>query len=291
VLTGPQIGEMFFATQPRARVRLAELHRRDFVARFQPYRDGGGAEPYHYVLGREGAAVVAADAGEDPDRAARRWDGERALALARSQRRAHLCGINGFYACLVGATRRGEGLLEDWLTEGEAARWGNALVRPDAWGCWREGLEEVEFFLEWDRGTETLGRLVDKLVGYERTEAERGVSAWVLFAFLTPGREAAARAAFAEATVPIATGVVSGLARPHEALWSPVGRRAGRMRLASLGRVPKPTEAVRRAADGGSRAWYYDRSREIRSEAGQVEPTAPLQWPPDDDKGDHEDER
>ena len=72
--------------------------------------------------------------------------------------------------------------LADWLTEAEAIRWADAIVRPDAYGTWRQDGEAVEFFLEWDRGSETLGRLLAKLDGYERFESERGASAWVLFA-------------------------------------------------------------------------------------------------------------
>src|SRR4029077_10948498 len=91
--------------------------------RFQPHRPEWGSRPYHFVLGPLGAAVAAAERGEDPERAARRWRGERALALGRTQRLAHLVGVNGCYAALVGAARRGDGALEEWLTEAEAARW------------------------------------------------------------------------------------------------------------------------------------------------------------------------
>lgn len=91
------------------------------------------------------------------------------------------------------------------MTEAEVGRWADGIVRPDAFGAWRENGEVVEFFLEYDGGTETHARLVAKLGAYERLEAERGASAWVLFAFPTAGRESAARRALAPATVPVAT--------------------------------------------------------------------------------------
>lgn len=204
VFTREQLGEMFFDSQHRARVRLVALHRHQVLDRFQPHRPGWGAAGFHYVLGPMGAAIVAADveAGEDPDRAARRWRAERTLALGRPQRLAHLVGVNGFYTALVGHARATPGAAEvvDWLTEAEATRWADAIVRPDAYGSWRHDGDAVEFFVEWDRGTETLGRLVAKLGGYERFESERGASAWVVFAFPSPRRESAAWRALAGAT-------------------------------------------------------------------------------------------
>lgn len=262
VFTREQLGEMFFDSQHRARVRLVALHRHQVLDRFQPHRPGWGAASFHYVLGPMGAAIVAAEAGEDPDRAARRWRAERTLALGRTQRLAHLVGINGFYAALVGHTRATPGTqLVDWLTEAEATRWADGIVRPDAYGSWRQHSDVVEFFLEWDRGTETLGRLVAKLGGYERFESERGASAWVLFAFPSARRESAARRALAGATVPVATAVIDAGAGPHDAVWLALsGNGLARVGLAALSRLPLPPAATARAV-GSVRAWRFDRSR------------------------------
>lgn len=210
-----------------------------------------------------GAAVVAAEAGEDPDRAARRWRAERTLALGRTQRLAHLVGVNGFYAALVGHARTTPGAeLVDWLTEAEATRWADAIVRPDAYGSWRHDGDAVEFFVEWDRGSETLGRLVAKLGGYERFESERGASAWVLFAFPSARRESAARRALAGATVPVATAVVGTSAAPHDAVWLALsGDGQARVGLAALSRLPLPPAATARAGAGSVRAWRFERSR------------------------------
>lgn len=268
VFTREQLGEMFFDSQHRARVRLVALHRHQVLDRFQPHRPGWGAASYHYVLGPMGAAIVAAEAGEDPDRAARRWRGERSLALGRAQRLAHLVGVNGFYAALVGHARATPGAeFADWLTEAEATRWADGIVRPDAYGSWRHDGEAVEFFLEWDGGGETLGRLVAKLGDYERFESERGASAWVVFAFPSPRREAAARRALAGATVPVATAVIGASATPHDAVWLALsGNGLSRVGLAALSRLQLPPAATARARAGSVRAWRFERSRPAHDE-------------------------
>lgn len=180
---------MFFDSEARARTRLVALQRLGVLDRFEPLRHSFGRRPYHYVLGPLGAAVLAAERGEDPDRAARRWKSERTLALGSTQRLAHILGVNDFACALVGQARRDRSTrLVDWLTEAEAARWTDGIVRPDGWGVWEADGSTVEFFLEYDRGTETLARLAGKLRDYERFETERGATAWVLFAFTSQRR-------------------------------------------------------------------------------------------------------
>lgn len=268
VLTSVQLTEMFFDSQKPALARLLGLYRLGVLDRFQPHRGSWGSHPFHYVLGPLGAAVLASEAGEDPDRAARRWKADRTVALGHTQRLAHLVGVNGFLSSLVGHSRRHENSdLVAWLTEAECARWSEGIVRPDAFGEWREDGSAVEFFLEYDRGTETLARLVDKLPGYERFEAERGASSWVVFCFPSPRREATARAALAGATVPAATAALAAPLRPADALWAPLSGDGRRVRLAALGAMTKPTEALRRAATGGPRAWRFERSQSDHEEA------------------------
>ena len=267
VLTSDQLAEIFFDTRRRAQVRLVALHRLGLLDRFQPFRDQGGIS-YHYVLGPLGAAVRAAEEGEDPDRAARRWKADRTLAISQSQRLAHLVGVNDVYAALVGtARRRTDAELVDWLTEPECARWSEGIVRPDAFGHWREAGRDVEFFLEFDRGTEALGRLVDKLPAYERFEVERTATTWVLFALGSARREATVCRALAAATVPAATAVLTAPMRPVDAVWLPVAGAARRCRLAELASIPKPTEALRRAASNDPGAWRFERSRPDNEEA------------------------
>ncbi|HVE46692.1 MAG TPA: replication-relaxation family protein [Acidimicrobiales bacterium] len=261
VLTSGQVTEMFFDSHKSALARLLGLYRLGVLDRFQPYRASWGSHPYHYVLGPAGTAVLAAEAFEDPERAARRWKPDRTVALGHTQRLAHLVGLNGFYASLAGHARRHPSArLVSWMTEAECARWSEAIVHPDGFGEGEEDGAGVEFFLEYDRGTETLARLVDKLADYERFESERGASAWVVFCFSSPRREGTARRALAGATVPIATAALSRPLGAAEAVWLPLGRDDGRrVRLAALGAMAKPGEALRRAAVGGPRAWRFER--------------------------------
>ena len=268
VLTCDQIAEMFFTGRRRAQERLRDLHRLQLLDRFEPFRPAFGRVPLHYVIGRIGAAVLAAEDGTDLDRAIRRWKADRALVLGGSQKLVHLLGVNGFYAALTGHARRlPDAALLDWMTEEECGRWGDEIVRPDAYGIWQDAGTTVEFFLEYDRGTETLARLVNKLAGYERFEAERGATAWVLFLFSSAKREANARRALAGATVPVATAAPRPPLRSYDAVWQPLAPGHGCQRLADLGTVPKPTEALRRAAAGSVRAWRFERSRPDNEEA------------------------
>lgn len=273
VFTTDQLTEMFFDNYKTAAKRLRYLVSIGVLDRFQPNNPRwGGSQPFHYVVGPIGAAVEATERGGDADRAARRWRADRALALARTQRLAHLVGVNGVFASLSGRARSHDAKVVEWLTESEAARWTEGIVRPDAFVRWRDGGSEDEFFIEYDRGTEALRRLAAKLPGYERFEAERGTSAFVLFAFPSERRERAARRALDCATVPIATAALDGGRGPAGAVWMPLGRASDRLRLAEVARVPKPEEAERRAISGGLRAWYFDRSRTDDEEEAPIEP-------------------
>jgi hypothetical protein len=274
VLTASQVADLFFDSRHRALMRLRTLAELGVLDRFRLLARPGEPNEYHYVLGRAGAAMAAAAKGQDPEAATRRWRADTALALAAGQRLAHAVGISGFYAALAREARgSGDARLVEWMTEHEAAMWSDRLIRPDGFGVWAECGRSVEFFLEFDRGTETLRRLTSKLVGYEAFEAERGAAAWVLFVFPTAGRDAQARRAMAGSTVPVATAVLGGGTRPHSAVWRPLaaGSDEPPRRLASLADIPIPAEAQARAAAGSTRAWRYDRSRPDDEEEAPIE--------------------
>ncbi len=258
VLTTPQIAALFFDSPKTASNRLAILNQLGLLGWFQPYRHGWGAQPFHYVLGREGAAVLAAERGDDPALAARRWRADKAFAIAHSQRLAHVVGVNDLYVGLAAHTRRSANTrLAAWLTERECATWTDRIVNPDAIGEWHEDGRTLQFFVEYDRGSENLARLAAKLDGYARLESERGQSTWVLFVFTSPRREVTARRALSTSTVPVATGVLDPSARPDQPIWLCLGQPARRVQLIELVDIPKPAEALRRAADGGLRAWRF----------------------------------
>lgn len=270
VFTTDQLAAMFFDTAARARVRLVTLYRLRLLDRFQPHRPGWGSQPYHYVLGPAGAVLLAAH-DDNPRPAGRRFRSDRAVMLAGTQRLGHLVGVNGVYAALVARSRHDPSArLLDWLTESECAGWTEGIVRPDAYAQWADDGMTLEFFLEYDRGTETLGRLVDKLPGYQHFEAERAASAWVCFIFTSPRRETTARRALAAATVPVATATVTDPWQISDASWRPIRYNGPPIPLAALSRLQKPPEAVERAAADNPRAWRFERRR-AGPEANELE--------------------
>lgn len=205
VLTTDQLRQLFFHALNTAQHRLTALYRLRLIDRFQPLSTAGRFHtvgPYHYVLDRLGAWVLAAEAGRDPHET--RWRTDKALAVAASQRLAHIVGVNGLFTALAYAARRDppRGRLIEWWSEARTAAWCGDLVRPDALGVWTEHPDTIEFLLEYDRATQTLDRLTAKLDGYEQLEHHSGRTRWLLFAFPSPRREATARRALAAATVP-----------------------------------------------------------------------------------------
>lgn len=140
-----------------------------------------------------------------------------------AQRLRHRVGTNGFFVALtVDARVIGDAKLAAWWSEEQCGRWSDDIVRPDGRGEWHEHGRELEFLLEYDLGTEPLGWLAAKLPGYEELESERGVAAWILFAFLSERRERNARAAMSGATVPVATASLATRLRPSQEIWLPL---------------------------------------------------------------------
>jgi hypothetical protein len=106
--------------------------------------------------------VAAAEQDKDPDQT--HWQHEKALAIGRSQRLAHLIGTNGFFSALVAEGRhRDDCALSVWWSERFTVSNFNGIVRPDGVGIWEERGAQVTFCLEYDRSTETLERLDKKL--------------------------------------------------------------------------------------------------------------------------------
>ena len=236
VLTTEQVTDLCFANLTTARHRLTALYGLRVFDRFRPFRPVG-SDPYHYLLDTLGVEIVAADRGVEVPRPDLHHT--RALALSDSQRLAHLLGINGLFCSLARWARTVEDAeLAEWWSERRcAAEWGE-VVRPDGFGTLRQRDRVVEFFVEVDRGTETLGRLADKLTGYAELVRATGWAPWVCFWFPSPGREAEARPVLAHPGVPVATGAV-GLAgktdtAPGGPVWLPVGETGPRRHLIDL---------------------------------------------------------
>ncbi|MFC4003034.1 replication-relaxation family protein [Prauserella oleivorans] len=247
VFTTHQIVDLAFPSQRAASLRLMSLYRWGVVHRFQPHRDRG-SHPLHYVLDTAGAALLAHEHGIDPHDLNYRRD--REIGRAYSLQLAHTVGCNSVFTTLVRQTRqRGVGELISWWSAARCAHhWGD-IVRPDGYGRWREAGRDVEWFIEWDFGTERLPRLGFKLAGYERLAEHTGIITPVLIWLPSTRREAGARRILADALrsldhrerVPVAT-TATDLVRPEQALdanaarWLPLQGKAteGRLRLADL---------------------------------------------------------
>jgi len=233
VLTTPQLVDLAFPSRNAAEHRLAVLHQLGVVDRFRP-RHIPGSAPYHYVLGPLGAALLAAEADQDPAQFGYRRD--RALALAHSQRLGHLLGVNGFFAALAREARhqQGDAALEVWWSEQRcAAQWGG-LVHPDGYGRWREHQARVDFFLEYDRGSEPLGRLAAKLPGYLELAHATGIVTPLLLWLPNPARETTARHEVGSGSLPVATATPHPDHTPAGTLWLPLHASGPRRRLAQL---------------------------------------------------------
>jgi Replication-relaxation len=232
VLTTPQLVDLVFPSRNAAEHRLTILHRLGVVDRFRPHHTPGSA-PYHYLLGPLGAALLAAQHEQDPPQVGYRRD--RTLALAHSQRLQHLLGVNGFFTALARTARdHADAALEVWWSEQRcAARWGQ-LVRPDGYGRWREHQQRVDFFLEYDRGSEPVGRLAGKLAGYLELAHASGIATPLLLRLPGSAREAAARRALAGSSLPVATASPYPTHTPAEPVWLPLHQPGPRRRLIEL---------------------------------------------------------
>ncbi|UUV28602.1 replication-relaxation family protein [Amycolatopsis roodepoortensis] len=256
VLTSFQIQDAAFPSGRSARQRIRDLYLWRAVSRFQPFQQLGSA-PMHYVLGPAGAAVLAAEHGLEVKELGYRHD--RAMAIAHNQRLAHTIGVNDFFTSLIARTRHtsaGEALAV-WWSEARCARHFGDLVIPDGYGRWRTGsgavVREVEWFLEYDTGTESLTKVGRKLAAYARLAESTGIATPVLVWLPTTRREAGARTALAGVhagldnprAVPVATAAADLLdpTSPHpspaEAVWLPLtsarhGRAGPRYNLADL---------------------------------------------------------
>ncbi|WP_219416947.1 replication-relaxation family protein [Pseudonocardia nigra] len=260
VLTATQITDMAFPSFRSGRQRLRELHQWSVVDRFQPFATVGSA-PMHYVLAPAGAAVLAATHGLEPRDLGYRHD--RTLGIAHSLQLAHTVGVAEWFAALVAAARHGTATgtgtaagpatLETWWSEIRCARLFGDLVRPDGYGRWTNRNRRVEFFLEFDLGTEALSRVAAKLAGYAALTAATGITTPLLVWLPTSRREAGARTALYRAwrdlarpgAVPVAT-AAAGLLDPRtphpspaDPVWLPLhpvgtGRDGARLPLHRL---------------------------------------------------------
>jgi len=250
VLTTSQVQMMFFSDRNTAQHRMTRLYQLRLVERFRPPHAGREAE-YHYVLDRLGAFVVAVMALPDLDREVKlRWRTDQALAIATSQRLAHTVGTNDLFVRLVAAGRHNpDAELVTWWGERYCKANLGEVVRPDGVGVWREGEASITFCLEYDRGTEPLGRISAKADDYARLERAWGVVFWLLVVVPGPRRERGVRAALAGTGLALATATRAGAQAPESAIWAPLDAEGTRLRLAELAGWPRPAASVARVVE------------------------------------------
>jgi len=127
-------------------------------------------------------------------------------------------GANDVLVRLVAAARHDPAAqLATWWGERYCKAILGEVVRPDGLGVWHEAGGSVTFCLEYDRGSEPLGRLGAKAVDYARLESGWAVPFWVLVVVHGPRREAGARAAL--------SGEGLAIANHHPTRCPPADRR------------------------------------------------------------------
>jgi len=272
VFTSHQIAQLAWPSVRAANLRLLQLYRWRVIDRFQPFVTLGSA-PMHYVLDIAGATALAHEDGLDLKNLDYRHD--REIGRAYSLRLAHTIGTNGIFTALIAQARHAadSGHLTAWWSETRCARHFGDIVRPDAYGRWHEHDRELEFFLEFDFGTEALSILASKLAGYERLAATTSIITPILVWLPTTRRETGARRALATTLraldrphlVPLATtsSELLGLPRaldPTAARWLPIGppHDPGRLRLIDLTHawpaLPPPSTSATRSASSSRTA-------------------------------------
>lgn len=240
VLTTGQIRQVCFPSERTAQLRLVQLHQLRVLDRFRPLVAVGSA-PQHWILDSLGASLLAAEQGVEVSELP--WRRDKTVALAASAQLAHLVGANGFFCSLLATARTqpDRELALWWSARRCAAAWGS-IVRPDGYGVWTEAGRRTAFLFEHDTGSETTGRLAEKLDRYARLFAATGQTIPVLFSFPGPGRETEARRALRHPDVAVATAALAPGQSPADAVWLPIhtdrdSKDPVRLRLADL---PKP---------------------------------------------------
>ena len=256
ILTTHHITDLAFPSPRAANLRLHQLYRWRVLDRFQPHLTTGSA-PMHYVLDIAGNTALAHEDGLDPRTTGYRHD--REIGRAYSLQLAHTVATNSIFTTLVAHSRQPDatGHLAAWWSPTRCATYFGDIVRPDGYGRWHQNNTEIEWFLEYDFGTEPLAKLASKLHGYHQLALTTDLTTPLLIWLPTTRRETTARRALETALtaldhphlLPIATTATdTSPARRTDATtarWRPLTTsRPGRLPLIDLAealRVNPPT--------------------------------------------------
>jgi Replication-relaxation len=270
VLTTPQLTRLAFGTRRVASLRLSVLHSLGVVHRFRPFTVAGSA-PWHWLLAPPGAQVVADDHHTTVDVLG--YQPERLARLAVSLHLAHTVGVNDLHTTLAAHGRQpgAGGRLAVWWSERRCEQAWGGRIRPDAYARWHThptqlqqgaGVGEMDWFCEYDTGTENLDRVVGKLAGYAGLAADTCLATPVLFWLPGPARETHLRDLIRDwqqthpghAALPVATGHAEEPGGPAGRVWAPVTPGGGQSRLTLTGlAVAFPVLAHRIGAPPGGR--------------------------------------
>ncbi|GLL08331.1 replication-relaxation family protein [Dactylosporangium matsuzakiense] len=186
-LTTDQLAAILFTNRVACRHRLRELQLLRFIDTF-PYVRPGGARTACWVPGMLSARYSALVRDEPPPTA--RMLQERRDRVMLSPLLPHLLEVNDVFTGLLAHARRaGTGRLLRWWSERVTAAAYDQRIHPDGHGVWADGGGSVGFFLELDRGTETIGKLVAKLAAYRRFRLDGGPDYPVVFVLPSLARE------------------------------------------------------------------------------------------------------
>src|SRR2546421_5237038 len=266
-LSTPQTARALCVSHRPAEQRLTTLHRLGVLHRFTfANHDGSPETPYLYTLGPVGMRLHP-DAYHDPDHLGlrpARSSIERVDRLARSPILGHLLGVNQFFIDLHAHARiHPDAWLLRWWSEQHATAVFNrsqtrkAQIHPDGHGVWTAAGYTVGFFLEHDRGTEDVPRVLRKLKGYEQL-ARTGPRLPVLLWVPSARREASLLDALRGAPLPMPVATAVHGDDPAAAVWTltvdPLRRRA----LHELPADPGPAGYPDPAGDRADYDYDYD---------------------------------
>lgn len=238
VFTTTHIADLAFAgNADTADHRLLVLHRLGVLQKIRPLRPGGGSAPCHWLLNTAGAEVIAAERGQSLKELG--WRRDRATAIMLSAKLSHLLGVNGFFTSLAAHTEQGR--LTEWWPEARCTATWKTYVQPDGYGRWNIRDRHLDFFLEYDNGTEALPRVTAKLEKYLRLTHTTKITTPVLFTFTSARREANFRRACQPTPIPVLTTSTSD--RPYDPA-GPVWARLGEPERRPLNDVAQDTGHV-----------------------------------------------
>jgi len=228
VLTTPQVHALLFPSLRRTQRRLTTLRHAGFLDRFRDRQGRGGSQPWHWTLGALGFALDAAARGQAPPPP--RQVRARLHAIAANPRLGHLLGVNQFFVDLAAHARAHPGArLARWWSEPRATSMFRG-IRPDGHGLWQAGGHTVGFFLEFDTGSENLGRVVARLASYDKLAHAGGPTYPVLLWLHSRTRETNLHDLLTRTRCPVATGVrpagptgTGGTPGPAGPVWQPAG--------------------------------------------------------------------